>query len=217
MPSSFRRRPSPAMLVALLALVVAMTGTATAAVLITSPDQLADRVVTSSKLDNEAVSAEKLATDSVNSRALNEPSVESTNLNDLAVTRSKLATDAVDERALATRSVGNSELQGRAVTNDKLLNPVNSASVNPDGTLRRSVGVNAAGTRRTATGNYIVAFNKPVDDCAMTVTPIGAFPNALGTPFVASVGDDRRVVLVQWRATAGQQLTDVSFSVIVQC
>ena len=68
------------MLVALLALVLAMTGTATAAVLITSPDQLADRVVTSSKLDNEAVSAEKLATDSVNSRALNEPSVESTNL-----------------------------------------------------------------------------------------------------------------------------------------
>jgi hypothetical protein len=56
----------------LLAPVVAMSGTAAAAVLVTSPDQLADDVVT----------GPKLAADSVGGRALREPSVGSEQLSD---------------------------------------------------------------------------------------------------------------------------------------
>jgi hypothetical protein len=100
MPSFLGRRPSPAMLVALLALVVAMTGTATAAVLISSPDQLADRVITNTKLTDNAV----------DNRALSAG----------AVSNPKLATRSVDERTLASGAVGNYSLQDGAVSASKL-------------------------------------------------------------------------------------------------
>jgi hypothetical protein len=75
------RRPSPPMIVALLALVIAMTGSAAAAVLVTSPDQLGSAVVTSPKL----------AIDSVGGKALNEPAVNTDQVHDDAVTNPKLA------------------------------------------------------------------------------------------------------------------------------
>ena len=55
------RRRSPALVVALLALFVALTGTAAAAVIITSPDQLGDRVVTQRAIGFGAVSGSQLA------------------------------------------------------------------------------------------------------------------------------------------------------------
>lgn len=68
-PSRWRvrlRRPSPAMVVAVTALVVACSGTAVAAgVLITSSNQLADSVVTADKLRTGAVTSDKLANRSV--------------------------------------------------------------------------------------------------------------------------------------------------------
>jgi hypothetical protein len=59
------RRLSPSLVVALVALFVALAGTATAAVIITSPDQLADGVVTNPKLANDAVKGPKIAARSV--------------------------------------------------------------------------------------------------------------------------------------------------------
>jgi hypothetical protein len=57
-----QRRLSPSIVVAIIALFVAVTGTATAAtVIITSPDQLASNVVTGPKIANHAVTANKLA------------------------------------------------------------------------------------------------------------------------------------------------------------
>src|SRR3954468_9596635 len=55
------RRPSAALIVALVALFVAMAGTAAAAVIISSPDQLGDGVVTERALAPGAVSGSKLA------------------------------------------------------------------------------------------------------------------------------------------------------------
>jgi hypothetical protein len=55
------RRLSPSLIVAVVALFVALSGTAVAAVIITSPDQLGDRVVTERSLDFRAVSSGKIA------------------------------------------------------------------------------------------------------------------------------------------------------------
>lgn len=152
-----RRRPSPAMLVALLALVLAMTGTAAAAVLITSPDQLADNVVTEPKL----------ATDAVTGRALNEPSVGPSHILDRAVTNSKLTTGAVDARTITGNAVTASKLAEGAVASRHLVNPVFSASINADGTGDRFVGVDRSQTRRISDGRYEVTFERSVVNCVV--------------------------------------------------
>jgi hypothetical protein len=54
------RLPSPAMAVAILALVVALSGTAVAAVIISSPSQLAKNVVTGKKIKKNAVTSKKV-------------------------------------------------------------------------------------------------------------------------------------------------------------
>jgi hypothetical protein len=54
-------RLSPALVISVVALFVALAGTATAAVIITSPDQLGDRVVTERSLDFRSVTSSKLA------------------------------------------------------------------------------------------------------------------------------------------------------------
>jgi hypothetical protein len=55
------RQLSPALVVAIVALFVALAGTATAAVIINSPDQLGDRVVTERAIGFSAVSSSQLA------------------------------------------------------------------------------------------------------------------------------------------------------------
>ena len=68
------------MLIALLALFVALTGSATAAVIVSSSDQLAPGVVTSSKLAETAVTNSRIGDGAVNSRALNVRAVHNFNM-----------------------------------------------------------------------------------------------------------------------------------------
>lgn len=68
------------MLIALLALFVALTGSATAAVIITSSDQLAPGVVTSSRLAEKAVTNSRIGDGAVNSRALTVRAVHNFNM-----------------------------------------------------------------------------------------------------------------------------------------
>lgn len=100
---SFRfRRPSPAMIVATLALGLSTAGTAAAAVLISSPDQIADRVITNPKLATSAVDGRALAFNTVNTSHLRDGQVGS---NDLA---SPVFSASVNEDGTTTtaRSVG---------------------------------------------------------------------------------------------------------------
>jgi hypothetical protein len=60
-----RRRLSPSLIVASLALFVALAGTAAAAVIIDSPDQIKDGVVTGPKLATDSVSTTKILTGTV--------------------------------------------------------------------------------------------------------------------------------------------------------
>ena len=215
--SVFHRRPSPAMLVALLALVLAMTGTAAAAVLVSSPDQLGSAVVTNPKI----------ATDAISSRALAEPSVTSGNLTDRAVTNSKLATSGVDGRALAFNSVNSSHLADRQVFNDDLRNPVFSASVDIDGTTStaRSVGIDLSLTRKLGTGQnnagfYIVGFRQDVRNCTIAATPASAM-GVTATAFRGTLNPREVTVVLSTPKLQGNAVTargeDGAFSVIAQC
>jgi hypothetical protein len=124
------RRPSPALLVALLALVVAMTGTATAAILVSSPDQLGESVVTNPKI----------ATDAVTSRALDEPSVGAAQLNDGAVTSSKLLNPVFSAKVNADGTTKLSQSEG----------------VDPSLTRKRAPGAYEIGFLRTITNCAVV-------------------------------------------------------------
>ena len=77
-----KRRPTPTLIIAVLALIVAMSGTAVAAgVLVKTSDQLADGVVTNPKL----------ARDSVDSRTVLENSLNRNDIGDRAVTNRELS------------------------------------------------------------------------------------------------------------------------------
>jgi hypothetical protein len=74
--SAMNRRPSPALIVAVLALIVAMGGTAVAqGILIRSSNQLADGVVSGPKIAAGAVTSTQVATDSLNRNDLADRSV----------------------------------------------------------------------------------------------------------------------------------------------
>ena len=74
--SAMNRRPSPALIVAVLALIVAMGGTAVAqGILIRSSNQLADGVVTGPKIAPNAVTSAQVAQDSLNRNDLADRSV----------------------------------------------------------------------------------------------------------------------------------------------
>jgi hypothetical protein len=60
-----QRRVSPALIIAIVALFLALAGTAAATVIINSPDQIADRVVTSTKLATNAVTSSTIKNGSI--------------------------------------------------------------------------------------------------------------------------------------------------------
>ncbi|MBS1845647.1 MAG: hypothetical protein JST53_14615 [Actinobacteria bacterium] len=93
-------RPSPAMVVALVALVLSLAGSAFAAVKI-GTKSLQNAAVTTKKLKNRAVTAAKLAEGSVSTGKLAEGSVSSGKLTEGAVTTGKLAEAAVSAQKLA--------------------------------------------------------------------------------------------------------------------
>jgi hypothetical protein len=70
-----RRRFSPSLILAGVALFVALAGTATAAVIVSSPDQLADGVVSEPKLASDAVIGTKIRDHAVRQNDLTDPAL----------------------------------------------------------------------------------------------------------------------------------------------
>lgn len=118
-----RRRPSPAMAVALLALVVAMSGTAIAATelgknsvgsgnikpgAVTYSD-LRNGAIRDSKLGREGVTDDKLARGAVTGQALRDGVVGAAKLGRKSVLNDKIGKGAVDGESIADGSLGTSE------------------------------------------------------------------------------------------------------------
>ena len=115
MPSARRRRPSAALVVALLALFVAVGGPAQAARLIGSKD-VANRSLKTEDLSRKAVKTlRKTPRRSVGERQLRNGAVGTGKLRDGAVTPVKIAPAAVGSDQLAPGAVGSRELRPGAV------------------------------------------------------------------------------------------------------
>lgn len=125
MQSSFRRKvrfPSPAMLVALLALFVALGGSAFAVSRV-GTKQLKKNAVTTAKIRNGAVTSAKLGSGSVTGAKVRANSVGGSKLADGSIGGPKLVDGAIGESAMAADSVGQTQLIDGSVTAEKIAAP----------------------------------------------------------------------------------------------
>lgn len=110
---SRRRLPSPALVVAMIALMVALGGSALAV-------NAAKNSVTSKSIKNSAVKTKKLANGSVKETKLADGAVTTAKVADAAITTGKLANAAVTTDKLADASVTTAKLADDSVNGAKL-------------------------------------------------------------------------------------------------
>jgi hypothetical protein len=113
-------RPSPALIVAILALVVAMAGTASAVPGLVSGKKIAKNAVTSKKIKNGEVKNKDLGLNAVNSSRILDGQVTTGDLADQAVTTGKIADLAVTTGKLADNAVTTGKIADNAVTTGKI-------------------------------------------------------------------------------------------------
>ena len=106
---SNRRRPTPGFVLGLIALAVALGGTAWAATKIDTGD-IKSKAVTSKKLDTAAVTAKKIADNAVTSAKIADNAVTSAKIADGAVTSAKLADGAVTGAKVADNSLNDTKI-----------------------------------------------------------------------------------------------------------
>lgn len=206
------RRPSPAMVVACLALLVALGGTSVAAV-----QQLGRNTVGTAQIRNNAVTTPKIANNAVTAAKIR----------DNAVVRRKIANNAVSSAQVQTGSLlatdfaegqipegpagpaGPAGPQGPAGVVTRL-----TAVVNSSGALARSQGTTSAG--RLSEGSYEVVFNQNISACTYVASPGSPTGSPLPVGQIAVGTQTANSVLVRTRDSAGV-LADLSFHLIVVC
>ena len=135
MPSARRRRPSAALVVALLALFVAVGGPAEAARLIGSKD-VANRSLKTEDLSRKAVrTLQTTPRRSVGERQLRNGAVATAKLRDGAVTPVKIAPAAVGSDQLAPGAVGSRELRAGGVGSAQIADGAVTGAKLADGSL----------------------------------------------------------------------------------
>ncbi|MFA9401083.1 MAG: hypothetical protein ACERKT_08245 [Acidobacteriota bacterium] len=112
-------RPSPALVISLIALFVALGSGAYAANKI-GTNQIKGKAVTTGKLAGKAVTTGKLAGKGVTTGKLAGQAVSTNKLKDASVSESKLGQGAVETDKLADSAVTNSKLNGTSVGTNKL-------------------------------------------------------------------------------------------------
>jgi hypothetical protein len=130
MTSKSKFRPSPALVIACLALFAALSGTALAAKATIGSNQivngsvrtvdLRDSAVNSAKVADTSITANDLGTDSVGSDEIAKDAVNSDEITENAVTSSKVADQSLTQNDLGPDSVGSSELQAGSVRASEL-------------------------------------------------------------------------------------------------
>jgi hypothetical protein len=162
-PSVLRRRPSAALVVALLALFVAVGGPAEAARLIGSKD-----------VKNRSLKAEDLSRKAVRTLRTTPPSsVGTRELRDGAVTPVKLAPSAVGSGQLAEGAVGTRELRAGAAGSAQIADGAVTGAKVADGTL------DARDTARYAGRFRVTVPAVPASTC-WSGEPVGLAPEQAG-------------------------------------
>lgn len=134
-----RFMPSPAMGVALLALFVALGGSAWAVAKV-GTKQIKNNAVTTPKIKNNAVAAPKLKAGAVNGSKILDGAVSGSKLGNGAVTGPKIAAGAVGTGALADLSVTTGKIVDGAVGTDALANQSVTAAKIADGAVTTTFG-----------------------------------------------------------------------------
>ena len=198
-------RPSPAMVVASIALLAALGGTSVAAVA-----NVPDNSVGTVKIKNNAVTAAKIAGNAVNSAKIANNAVTSSEIKNATIQPADLSAAAKTAGPQGPPGpAGPSGPAGAAAT-------ALWASVDQNGTLVRNKGT--ASAQRNGTGQYQVLFNQDVTGCVYLSSPggptTGIFPgfdsSAAQLPNVAAG------VRVFTSSSAGT-LVDLPFFVAVFC
>lgn len=159
MTSKSKFRPSPALVIACLALFAALSGTALAAKASIGSNQivngsvrtvdLRDSAVNSAKVADTSITANDLGTDSVGSDEIAKDAVKSDEIAENAVTSSEVADQSLTQNDLAPDSVGSSELQAGAVRASELgtiIQVSNSTPIAANSSGSVSVGCSAGTT-----------------------------------------------------------------------
>lgn len=173
MPSLLKRRPSAALLVALLALFVALGGPAEARRLITGK-QVKDRSLETRDLSRKAL--RRLRTTpvaSVGERGLVDAAVTNPKLRDGAVTAVKLAPAAVGSAQLAPGAVGARELRAGVAGPGQIADGAVSGAKVADGSLDSRDVTRFSGRFRVAVPAV------PISDC-WSGEPVGLAPEQAG-------------------------------------
>ena len=212
------RRPSPAMVVASVALLVALGGTSVAAV-----NQLAANSVGTSQLKSNAVTTPKIKNSAVNASKLASNAVATAKIAGNAVTNAKIANGTIQPADLSAAAktsgppgppgaAGPTGPTGPAGAVTRL-----TAVVNASGSIARSQGTTSAG--RLQEGAYEVVFNQSVTACTYVATLGNATTTVLippGSIGVASRSGNANGVLVETFDEFGG-LADRPFHLAVIC
>lgn len=191
----FSRRPSPALLVAGLALFVALGGPAAAQKMLVGTKQIKDGTILAKDLKasliaslratpNGSISADKLATGSVTSAKIADGNVTPDDLAESAVTRSKLANGAISVDKLADRSINGRKVADGSLTAKDIGGFAGKVTINL--TAREGTSCSAGTTRKL---KPLVPGPNLVSD-AIIVTPGKGFPE--GTTVTARPATTRK-------------------------
>ena len=159
-----RLRPSPALVIALLALFVSIGGVGYAASKIGTSD-IQNKAVTKRKIDKQAVSTNRIADLAVKTKKLADQAVNPDKLADLAVTTTKIADLAVTTTKIADLAVTTGKLADLAVTTGKIADlavtteKLGDASVSTGKIQSTAVRADALGGTQLATTQVSVAAN----------------------------------------------------------
>jgi hypothetical protein len=167
-------RPSPALVVASVALLLTLTGTGIAAVDAAVPNnsvgttQLKDNAVTSAKIASNAVTSAKIASNAVTSAKIASNAVTSAKIASNAVTSAKIASNAVASAKIASNAVTSAKIAANSVTTDK----VAANAITTD-----KVAANAVTTDKVSDGSLLKSDFKSGE-----LPPSGGFARFLNGP-----------------------------------
>jgi hypothetical protein len=190
------RKPSPAMIVAMIALFVALGGGATAGILITGAD-IQDGSITGNDIRNNSI----LSRD---------------------VRNGQLTGNDIRNNSVLSRDIRDGQLRERDFA-DGVLGGAYWAVVTADAQLDRGKGVqDVTRINEIAKGGYRVEFDKPIADCAWTATA-GSAPGSV-TPIFGSFSillnlqaNDAVGVFVLQNNANNPALQDTPFHLAVHC
>jgi hypothetical protein len=219
MPHRLRRRPSPALVVALLALFVALDGPATAAHLIDgrsikrnsiTTGQVRNKTLGTQDLSPTAIAALKQTPrNSVSTASIRAKAVDGSKLADGAVGAGALAPKAVDGTKLGDGAVGTVQLGAGSVTPSKIADSAIGSTAIADGSLQGpdvgdffgSVIVDFAPFRLNECQTAEVSSPTPtgnaqaqIADDVILVTPAAGFSDLITVTANPGVGNTLRLI-----------------------